>query len=251
MKLIPLEIGRLDTDMRAITGEEGSMVLPVPAWLIDHPDGLALFDTGMHTDLQHGTERIGDFVGSIFRPDFGEGEQISARLEARGIRPSDIDKVVFSHLHFDHAGGTVEIPDARVVIQRAEWEAGHDNKFVDAGIYNPDDYDHGHDVQLVEGEHDVFGDGRVVCIPTPGHTPGHQALRVELDSGPVVLTADCVYFERMLTEMLVPPFGNEVSQEQQRASMRHLASLRDDHGCHLLFGHDEAQFRAIPTDGLS
>ena len=158
---------------------------------------------------------------------------------------------MLSHLHFDHAGGTEEIPDARLVVQRAEWESGQDQRMIDYGIYNPADYDHGHDQELLDGEHDLFGDGRVVCLPTPGHTKGHQSLRVELDSGPVVLTGDCVYTEQLLNDDAVPVFTPERAVPQQRESMAYLRSLRDDHGCRLLYGHDEDQFRALPTDGLT
>jgi N-acyl homoserine lactone hydrolase len=248
MRLVPLEIGRLDTDLAAVTGEPGTIVLPVPSWLIEHPQGTVLFDTGMHADLRYGIERIGELTGSVFRPDLPEGEDLTARLAQHGIRPADIDVVVFSHLHFDHCGGTVEIPDARLVVQRAEWEAAHRRQLIEAGIYNPDDFDLGHDVERVVGVHDVFGDGRVVCTPTPGHTAGHQSLRVELESGPVVLTGDCVYLERFLDGMIVPRFGYDL--DLQRQSMRELARLRDE-GCRLLFGHDREQLAALPSDGLS
>lgn len=249
MKLVPLEIGRIEAQLRIITGGDGTCVLPIASWLIDHPDGLVLFDTGMHIDLQTSFDRIGEGTASRFTPDFSEGEELTARLEARDIRPADIDHMVFSHLHFDHAGGTAEIPDARIVIQEAEWSAGRDPENIERGIYNPADFDLGHDVQTVTGEHDLFGDGRIVCLPTPGHTPGHQALRVELDSGPVVLTGDCIYFEQMLDDMMTPKVGSD--HDEQLTSMRYLRSLRDDHGCHLIYGHDEAQFRALPADGLT
>lgn len=247
MRLIPLEIGRLDTDLAAVTGEDATAVLPVPSWVVEHPAGLLLFDTGMHTDLRHGTDRIGDLTGTVFRPDLPEGEDLTARLAQHGIRPSDVALVVFSHLHFDHCGGTVEVPDARLVVQHAEWQAAHRHELIEGRVYNPDDFDIGHDVELVEGEHDVFGDGRVVCVPTPGHTKGHQSLRVELESGPVVLTADCVYFERFLDDLIVPLFGYDL--DLQRESMRELAQLRDE-GCRLLFGHDQEQFAALPHDGM-
>ena len=248
MRLIPMEIGRIDAALRVVTGEDGEVRLPILSWLIEHPDGLALFDTGMHVGLQTSVERLGR-TATVFRPDFPPGEELSARLHQRGVRPDDVDVIVFSHLHFDHSGGTAEVPDARVVVQRAEWEAGHDQKLIEMGIYDPVDYDHGHEVQQVDGEHDVFGDGRVVCIPTPGHTPGHQALRVELDSGPAVLTGDCIYFERMLDEMAVPRVGHD--HQQQKRSMETLRRMRDEQGCRLLFGHDDAQFRALPPDGLA
>ncbi len=247
VRIVPLEIGRLDTDLRIITGEERRAIFPIPSWLIEHPKGLVLFDTGLHRDLQSSSERIGK-SSRFFTPDFPAGEELSARLHARGIRPSDITHIVFSHLHFDHVGGTEEVPDARIVLQANEWAAGNDPANVENGVYDPRDYQHGHELETIEGVHDVFGDGTLLCIPTPGHTPGHQALRVELASGPVVLTGDCVYFEEMLDQMTVPRFGHDT--EQQLASMKVLKRMRDDDGCRLLFGHDEAQFNNLPSEGL-
>lgn len=248
MRLIPLEIGRLESSLKFLTGLDGTAILPIPSWLIEHRNGLVLFDTGLHVELQTRTDRLGRSAAA-FTPHFHAGEELSARLAARNIRPGDISHIVFSHLHFDHAGGTAEIPDARVVVQASEWHAGHDQRLIDGDVYNPDDFDQGHDLELIEGSHDVFGDGRVVCVPTPGHTVGHQALRVELESGPVVLTGDCVYFEQMLDDMSVPRIGYD--HDQQRASMRELVRLRDDDHCRLLFGHDQAQFGALPRDGLT
>jgi glyoxylase-like metal-dependent hydrolase (beta-lactamase superfamily II) len=247
VKLIPLGVGRIDMALRVVTGEDGTADLPITSWLIDHPDGLVLFDTGMHPALQSDVTRLGRNT-SFLTLDYHPGEEVSARLGELDIRPSDIDRVVISHLHFDHAGGCGQLPDARLVVNRAEWAAGQDQAMIDGGVYDPVDYDLGHDVEQVDDGHDVFGDGRLVCVATPGHTAGHQALRVELDSGPVVLTGDCVYFERMLAEMLVPRFGFDT--ELQKGSMRRLASMADD-GCRLLFGHDQDQLAALPPEGLT
>jgi N-acyl homoserine lactone hydrolase len=246
LTLVPLEIGRLDAQLLAITGADGAIVLPVPAWLIEHTDGLILFDTGMHPDLRHSADRIGE-LSRVFSPNLPDDEVLAARLDSHGIRPGDIELIVFSHLHFDHCGGTAEVPEARIVVQRDEWTEAHRAELIEAHVYNPADFDLGHEVQLIDGPHDLFGDGRVTCVPTPGHTAGHQSLRVDLDSGPVVLTADCVYFERFLDEMIVPRFGHDL--DRQRRSMRELAAMRDD-GCRLLFGHDRTQFASLPTDGL-
>lgn len=248
MQLIPLEIGRLESSLRVITGEDGTVTLPIMSWLIEHEQGMVLFDTGLHADLQHDLGRIGRSA-EIFRPDFSPGQELSARLADVGVRPDDITHMVFSHLHFDHAGGTVEIPDARVVVQAAEWRAGHEQRLVEKGIYNPDDFDHGHDVQAIDGEFDLFGDGTIRCLPTPGHTAGHQALRVELASGPVVLTGDCIYFERMLATMSVPSFGHDT--DQQLDSMRLLQHLRDHEGCRLLFGHDLEQLAELAGGAIT
>ena len=248
MRLIPLEIGRLESDNRFLSGEDGWKTLPVPSWLIEHPDGLILFDTGLHVDLQQSSDRLGPGA-AVFRPDFEPGEELASQLAARDIRASDITHIIFSHLHFDHAGGTEEIPDARVIIQEAEWKSAHHERLIEAGVYNPADYNHGHDLQTITGTHDVFNDGKVVCLPTPGHTAGHQSLRLELDSGPHVLTADCVYFGAWLDEMRVPQMG--YNHDLQRESMEELVRLRDQEGCHLLFGHDAQQFRSLTPEGVT
>lgn len=246
MRIIPLEIGRLDTDLMSLSGTPGRSSLPVPSWLIEHPRGIVLFDTGLHTDLRTDHERVTRLMGQTGL-DFPDGEELSTRIANAGFSVDDIAIVIFSHLHFDHCGGTCEIPNARIVLQEAEWTAGHHPRLVEFGVYDPADFDLGHDRQLINGVHDVFGDGTIVCIPTPGHTRGHQSLRVELASGPVVLTGDCVYFEQMLTDMKTPPNGANLPQQLE--SMRALIAMREA-GCRLLFGHDERQFRTLPASGL-
>ena len=95
----------------------------------------------------------------------------------------------------------------------------------------------------IDGQHDIFGDGSVLCVPTPGHTSGHQSLRVNLTSGPVVLTGDCIYWQEVLEKMLLPPFGFD--HEMQLHSMRRLKALQDEDGCKLLYGHDATQWAAL------
>jgi glyoxylase-like metal-dependent hydrolase (beta-lactamase superfamily II) len=130
-----------------------------------------------------------------------------------------------------------------VIVQRAEWEAGHDADGVRANFYDPRDYDTGQDVLLVRGEHDVFGDGRVVCIPTHGHTPGHQSLRVRLDGGDVVLTADACYFRRTLEELRLPAVMHD--RNAMLASLHRLRALRDA-GARLVYGHDPEFWATLP-----
>jgi hypothetical protein len=105
---------------------------------------------------------------------------VSARLEAIDRDPSKIDLIINSHFHFDHVGGNALIPNATMLVQRCEWEAGMDPEMAARRGFNSRDFDLGHKLRLVDGEHDVFGDGSVVCLPTHGHTPGHQSLRLRL-----------------------------------------------------------------------
>lgn len=226
-----------------LANEPGRIRAPVPSYLIEHPNGRVLFDTGMHPSIQQDPDARLGFVAQMFAIEFVPGEEVSARLEALELDPTKIEYVVNSHLHFDHAGGNELVPNARWVIQRREWEAARDPDISAANGLARDDWDHGHDVLLAEGEHDLFGDGSVVCIPTWGHTPGHQSLRVRLASGDVVLTGDACYLRRTLEEMLLPQIVYDA--EQMRHSLLALRELQA-HGARLYYGHDTEQWKDVP-----
>jgi hypothetical protein len=131
--------------------------------------------------------RLGSRLARLFRIGFKPGEEVSARLEAIDRDPARIDLIINSHFHFDHVGGNALIPNATMLVQRREWDAGMDPDTATKRGFNPRDFDLGHKLRLVDGEHDVFGDGSVVCLPTHGHTPGHQSLKLQLDSGEIAL----------------------------------------------------------------
>ena len=240
----PLICGHLTAGLSAFESgaTDGSVTLPVPAWLIRHRRGLVLFDCGMHPDLSRDTP-MRERVSRNFEVDMGPGETLRRRLADRQVDVTDIAVVVLSHLHFDHAGGLVQIPDARVVVQEAEWAAGLDDELRRGNGFRRGDYDLGHEVLTISGDHDLFGDGTVVCLSTPGHTPGHQSLRLQLDSGEVVLCADCAYFERTLAGGPLPPFGHDTAQQA-----RSIARLIDHRraGSRLIPGHDTTTLHALP-----
>ena len=224
-------------------GEHGRLRVPVPVFLIEHPRGRVLFDTGLHPDVQHDAHgRLGP-LANVFPAEFRPGEEVGGRLAGLGVPVERVDLVILSHLHFDHAGGLGTVPNARVIVQRREWEAGHDAERAAALSFARHDFDHGHDLLPVDGEHDVFGDGRVMCIPTHGHTPGHQSLRVRLDSGEVVLTADACYLRRTLETRHLPP--TPYDREAMLASLARLRHLRDA-GAHLIYGHDPEAWAEVP-----
>ena len=186
-------------------GGEGDITVPIPVFLIEHSKGRALFDTGLHPDCQHDPAgRLGSRLAGLFRIGFQPGEEVSTRLEAIDRDPGKIDLIINSHFHFDHVGGNALIPNATMLVQRREWEAGMDPDTAARRGFNRRDFDLGHKLHLVDGEHDVFGDGSVVYLPTHGHTPGHQSLRLQLDSGEIVLAADACYFCRTLRERRLP-----------------------------------------------
>jgi N-acyl homoserine lactone hydrolase len=225
-------------------GGEGEITVPVPVFLIEHPKGTALFDTGLHPDCRHDPAgRLGERLAKLFKIGFAPGEEVSARLEAIDRDPAKIDLVINSHFHFDHVGGNALIPNATMLVQRREWDAGMDPEMAAKRGFNPRDFDLGHKLRLVDGEHDLFGDGSVVCLPTYGHTPGHQSLKLKLPGGDVVLAADSCYFCQTLRERRLPRYVYD--REAMLASLDRLEAL-EKAGARIFFGHDPEFWATVP-----
>ena len=226
-----------------LAGEAGRLRVPVPCFLIDHPRGRVLFDSGLHPQTQSDpAARLGQ-AARVFEVEFRPGEDVAARLAALEIAAGDVGTLVNSHLHFDHTGGNACVPNARLVVQRREWEAGHDPDLIQKNFYDPKDYDTGHDVLVVDGEHDLFGDGRVVCLPTYGHTPGHQSLRLRLEGGEVVLAADACYLWQTLEALHLPAIVYD--RAAMLTALHRLRALRDA-GARIFYGHDPEFWATVP-----
>lgn len=245
MRLFALTCGWLEGELGYLMeGGEGRIDLPIPAYLIEHPKATILFDTGMHPDCQLNPEaRVGRRAAQLFSFNYHPGEEISARLEAIGRDPARIDLLVNSHFHFDHVGGNALVPNATMIVQRREWEAGMDPDIAARRGFNRRDFDLGHKLTLIDGEYDVFGDSSVVCLPTYGHTPGHQSLKLRLSSGEIVLAADSCYFCRTLRERRLPQ--NVYDREAMHASLDRLARLEKS-GARIFFGHDGDFWKTVP-----
>ena len=244
VKVYAMTCGWLTSNLSMmLAGKTGKIRFPVPAYLIDHPRGYVLFDTGLNPQCQHDVRgRIG-FMADLFQVEFRPGEDIRSRLEALDIDANKIEYLVNSHLHFDHTGGNELVPNAKIIIQKREWEAGHTPEFINANGYSAADYDHGHLIQQVNGEHDVFGDGRIGTLPTFGHTPGHQSLKVQLDSGTVVLTADACYLKETLTNLHLPQLVHD--RAQMLNSLLMLRKLQKA-GARIFYGHDPQFWAQLP-----
>ncbi len=226
-----------------IEGGEGTLKIPIPAYLIEHKKGVALFDSGMSLLVQRDKHKALGPLEPYFKVDFEPGEEIAARLSAIGRDPDRMDYLINSHLHFDHAGGNSLVPNARVIVQKREWEAGHIPELIEANYYDPRDYDHGQDLLQVDGEYDVFGDGAVRCIPTHGHTPGHQSLQLQTASGEIVLCGDACYLRRTLDEMRLP--GIVSDRDLMMASLHKLKALQQ-RGAKIMYGHDPEFWKSVP-----
>jgi LDH2 family malate/lactate/ureidoglycolate dehydrogenase/glyoxylase-like metal-dependent hydrolase (beta-lactamase superfamily II) len=201
---------------------------PYLLFVIEHPRGRVLFDTGMHPKWKT--------LGRARRIEVGDGDDAVSLLAGAGVAPGEVDHVVASHLHYDHAGGLQFFAGPPVWVQAAELRFARAPAVYQRELYDPDDFDHPLRWQELDGAHDLFGDGAVTIMPTPGHTPGHQSLCVELPSGLHVLAADASYTGRAMRCRHLP--GVVWNPDAMVASWEALEELERDRGARLIFTHD-------------
>ncbi len=230
-----LDCGRLvaHDQSRWTPGVNVGQALPLSnnCYLIEHANGTLLWETGVPDSVAAHPDGIlaPTRVITWFRD-----RTLEAQLETLGVSTDAITHLAFSHTHGDHVGNVAMFPTARLLIQRPEHELVQRTS---PGMIHPQQV-----LELLEGDHDVFGDGSVVILSTPGHTPGHQSLLVRLPrTGPVILSGDLVHFQYMWENRAVPSFNFDV--EQSRASMDRVAQLLAEHEAQLWIGHD-AEFSA-------
>jgi N-acyl homoserine lactone hydrolase len=205
-------------------------------FLIRHPQGVVVFDSGLHPALASDPEsRLGPDAAS-FRLQLGADDHVEARLASVNMKPADVDVVVQSHLHFDHAGGLEALRHAPVLIQRRELEFAREPPVYQRDVYARADFDLALDWQQLDGDHDVFGDGRMRIVATPGHTPGHQSLMVTLGERVVILLADATYLLDKMRARRLPAIL--WSPDEMVASWERLEQLEREHDALLMPTHN-------------
>ncbi|QQO17826.1 N-acyl homoserine lactonase family protein [Bradyrhizobium diazoefficiens] len=199
-------------------------------YLIKHAKGWLLWDTGIAdavAAMPNGLAPADPKAVTWRRP-----KTLAAQLEQLGVKPDDIKAMAVSHTHPDHIGNVELFPQATLYVQKAEYDW--------PGANNEPRFKPSHPVELLAGDKDVFGDGSVTILSTPGHTPGHQSLLVKLPkTGAVVLSGDAVHFKDNWDNRRVP--GMNFNKDQSAASMRKIADTLAKEKAQLWINHDKAQ----------
>jgi N-acyl homoserine lactone hydrolase len=222
---------------------DGWITVPIPSYLIVHPKGKALFDSGLHLRTQTEPADYLGPVGSKYTTfHFHPGEEVAARLAALSVEADQVTHLVNSHLHYDHAGGNPQIPNAEVWVQRREWDYARvlpDEDFA----YRKEDFDTGQRMKLIDGEYDLFADGTVTCLPTYGHTPGHQSRRVRTEKGEFLLCGDACFLRESLERFHLP--GVIADREAALSVLKRFRKMQN-RGVRILFGHDPEFWKSVP-----
>lgn len=181
-------------------------------YVIKHPKGNLIWDTGLSEDL----------VGNDPKP-VNEGalvlsrkDSLKSQLDQIGMTPEDFSFIAFSHLHFDHTGAGNYFKNATWLIQEPEYAFATGDEIKSQGFYNTNDFKELTKVKQLQGDYDVFGDGTVIIKSYPGHTPGHQALFLELtNNGPTILSGDMYHFQENRENKIVPQFNYDIPETEK------------------------------------
>jgi N-acyl homoserine lactone hydrolase len=238
-KLYILDCGQgTATDMSRWTpGENVNVPMEVVdnCYLIHHASqGYLLWDTGV-TDAIAGRPE-GAPPSNPGAPQWRRPKTLAGQLEALGVKPSEIKYVAISHTHPDHIGNVEQFPQSTLLVQMAEYDWPSP---LGVGRFKAE-----HPVKKLEGDHDVFGDGSVTIISTPGHTPGHQSLLAKLPkTGALLLSGDAVHFKDNWDKRRVP--GGNADKDKTIASMARMAEVMAKEKAQLWINHDKTQSDAL------
>lgn len=245
IKVYVLDGGRLVTEDASIFSADGNYKgehwdMANPCYLVVHPKGILMWDCGFSdslADLPDGYNS-GRSIWSL-------PKKISRQLEEMDIGPERIDYFTLSHSHLDHSGnanlfcGSTWIVDAAERAFMFREDARGSKEFE-----NYSALEHAR-VQAFTSDYDVFGDGSVVILRTPGHTPGHAALLVRLpESGPMIFTGDLWYTCRCRTTRNIP--SNNTDREQTFQSMARIEELARELGARIIIQHERADWETMP-----
>ena len=231
---------------------------PVQCFLVEHPGaGTILIDTGFHASVAVKPRSNLGLVGSVLYRDIDmrPEQAAAAQLRERGIEPSSVGTVIMTHLHPDHASAIVDYPEATFLVSSAEWEAASDGGQRDG--YVKRQFDHGFDYRLIDFDSndansfsgfarsfDVFGDGSVRVVFTPGHSMGHMSVVLRTAKGEVLVAGDAIFMHRTLDDDHLPHL---VADEHLfRRSMREIRQYgKETPDALIIPGHDWEAWQAL------
>lgn len=216
--------------------------MSIACFLVQHPKGRLLWDTGLPDSLFDEPKGFDVLNGDL---NFSVQKPLISCIEELGITPKDIDYLTFSHMHYDHIGNSNQFAASTFLIDETEYESAFNINTEESPFYTM--YNELKDSRTVKmvGEYDVFGDGSVLTVPAPGHSPGHRVLYIELpETGPVVISGDLYHFAEQRTHKRVPRINHD--RELTLKSMESIEKFIADKKAKLIISHDHEQISLLP-----
>ena len=250
---VKLEITRLDcgtiqfnnlnlfSDIDAYIGQKKTLV--VGCYLLRHGDEYMLWDAGLPASLKgaelSGSEPMSSTVGKT----------IVEQLNELGVEKTKISIIAISHYHFDHVGQLPDFPHAKILIGGLDWEAvtsPDPGPFISAEPFKSWIDSGAENVEQVYGDKDIFGDGKVIMLATPGHTPGHSSLLVRLaNKGAILITGDLAHFTANYKNDGVPIFNTD--RADTLASLQRFKGLARNNRAMVIIQHEAADIAKLPA----
>jgi len=252
VQLYMFQTGTLRTKLKYIKmnqGDGADYEIPVPWFFIRHPKGNLVIDGGNAAEVAIDARRHWGQVIDAYSPKMGRDENCVDQLKSIGVRADEITHVLQSHLHLDHTGAIGRFPNATHYVQRAEYDYAFNPDWFSAGAYIRSDFDKPKlKWHFLEGEKtddfDLFGDGTIRMIFTPGHAPGHQSFLINLQStGPVLLCIDAAYTLDHWENRALP--GLVTSSSDAAKSVKKLRAIADQTRALVVTGHDPDHWRTF------
>lgn len=246
LRLYVMDCGRIDVSNMGVFDRGGAYegqarAMVDSCYLVRHPSGDLMWDAGLPDAIADAPDGVVSDVFSLKVP-----KTLQGQLERIGAPPAAIEFFSISHSHFDHVGNANLFKDAIFIV--------HDKEL--AHMFRPEAR---HDAQAFSGysdleaakkatftdSYDVFGDGKVIIVATPGHTPGHSVLLVNLEhSGPILLTGDLYHLTPARENRTIPTFNTDA--DETLASMEKFEQLARDSGARVIIQHEAADFENLP-----
>lgn len=219
-----------------------TLEMPVSCALLRHAQGNVLFDTGCHPSVPDDPEKRWGGLAKLMVPIMRPGDHVVNSLSCIGLAPNDIDIVVCSHLHPDHCGCNAFFKRATFAIHAKEVEAALAPEAEKSG-YLAAEWEQPMPIDQIAGERDLFGDGRIVLIPMPGHTPGTMGALVTLEhSGRFLLASDTVAIRATLDRAVIP--RNTWNTEALAKSLAEVRRIEAS-GTTVVCSHDDSQWQRL------
>ncbi len=251
IELHMFQTGTLRTKLKYIKMNqgEGDFEIPVPWFLIKHPMGNVVIDGG--NAIEAAIDKRGHWGGIVdaYDPIMEISENCVDQCRLVGVEPHNVRYVLQSHLHLDHTGAIGHFPKAQIIVQRVEYEYAFKPHWFSAAAYIRADFDRpGLNWKFLGGDYtdhfDLYGDGTIKMIFTPGHAPGHQSFLITLpNTGPVLLTIDAAYTLDHWNNKALP--GLIDSSADSANSVAKLRKIAADTGAMVVTGHDPENWKTF------